>query len=97
MTQNCQNYEEKGNVPDSPVAADHTVGDVAPYKLVPIAHSHLRLTVLPVLADESDDDGSTSAPWCCSGGVAPQGACAGLDQHDCEFHEPQCAWGPEGC
>ena len=29
---------------------------------------------------------ATSAQWCCSGGVAPQADCAGLDQHDCEFH-----------
>ena len=36
----------------------------------------------------------TEAPWCCSSGVAPESDCAGLDQHDCEFHLPQCAWGP---
>eukprot|EP00505_MAST-04D_sp_SCG-Rhode-Island_P001340 Stramenopile-MAST_4_protein_1340 len=33
-------------------------------------------------------------PWCCTGGVAPESNCTGLDQHDCEFHLPQCAWGP---
>ena len=33
-------------------------------------------------------------PSCCTGGVAPQSNCTGLDQHDCEFHLPQCAWGP---
>jgi hypothetical protein len=33
-------------------------------------------------------------PSCCSGGVAPRSDCTGLDQHDCEFHLPQCAWGP---
>jgi hypothetical protein len=33
-------------------------------------------------------------PWCCSAGVAPESDCKGLDQHDCEFHVPQCAWGP---
>ena len=33
-------------------------------------------------------------PWCCSAGVAPESDCKGLGQHDCEFHLPQCAWGP---
>lgn len=36
---------------------------------------------------------SAEDPSCCSGGVAPQSNCTGLDQHDCEFHLPQCAWG----
>ena len=33
-------------------------------------------------------------PWCCSGGVSPQTNCTGLNQRECEFHLPQCAWGP---
>ena len=57
VTQNCHNYAEKGDVPDSPVPAANVVaGDATAYSLVPIAHSHLRLTVLPVLGDDADDD-----------------------------------------
>ena len=33
------------------------------------------------------------ADRCCMSGIAPQTDCAGLSQHDCEFHLPQCAWG----
>ncbi len=39
------------------------------------------------------DPGLEDDPWCCSGGTD----CAGLNQHDCEFHLPQCAWGPTDC
>ena len=35
------------------------------------------------------DGAAEASPWRCSGGVAPQSDCAGLDQHDCEFHLPQ--------
>ena len=42
----------KGNVPNSPVRADQTTGSLFEVDLVPLAHSYLRLTVLPVLADD---------------------------------------------
>ena len=43
---------DKGNVPDGPVPLSACNGSLFDAELVPLAHSHLRLTVLPVLADE---------------------------------------------
>lgn len=46
------NGYDKGRVPDSPVKLTACDGDMIDVKLVPLAHSNLRLTVLPVLADD---------------------------------------------
>ena len=42
----------RGPLPDGPVPLSACNGSLFDAELVPLAHSHLRLTVLPVLADE---------------------------------------------
>ena len=43
------NYEKNGMPPPSPVKAEDCNGTAFDVELVPMAHTHLRLTVLPVL------------------------------------------------
>ena len=44
-------YEKNGMPPPSPVKAKDCDGTAFDVELVPMAHTHLRLTVLPVLED----------------------------------------------
>ena len=48
-TTGCKSYD-KGYVPDSPVDAKYAAGSEYYVDLVPLAHTNLRLTVLPVMA-----------------------------------------------
>lgn len=48
-TVNCKGYD-KGRVPPSPITAKNVNGTDFTVHLVPLAHSFLRITVLPVLA-----------------------------------------------
>lgn len=47
--------------PASPVQAKDFNGTLFDIKLIPLAHSHLRLTVLPVLADDGGQEGGAAA------------------------------------
>ena len=48
MTTGVKSYD-KGYVPDSPVQSKYANGSVVDVDLVPLAHTYLRLTVLPVM------------------------------------------------
>ena len=43
------NYEKQGDPPVSPVKAEDCNGTAFDVELVPMGHTYLRLTVLPVL------------------------------------------------
>ena len=51
LTEGIQNYD-RGFVPNGPITASECVGDLFDVEFVPIAQSHLRITVLPVLAED---------------------------------------------